>query len=114
VHVVIDRQEDAGNSDERSKLQHRPCRPVERHQVFSVAELEGHQDVHPHDDSGEGNDKVEKGTGTCTYLSSSCTPWYQARGSLCFHDHLDPRQHCGQKREDGDVARQTYYTCKMM
>lgn len=58
VHIVVHGQQHAGDSDERAELQHGPRGPVQGHEVLAVAELQGHQDEHLHDDGGERDDKV--------------------------------------------------------
>ena len=54
--AVGDRKQDAENGNQGSNLHHGPRRPVERHEILSITELEGHQgiDFHDHGDHRDG------------------------------------------------------------
>lgn len=52
---VHESQDDTAHRDERSDLNHGESRPVQGHEVLSVAELQSHQSKHLHDDRHQRN-----------------------------------------------------------
>jgi len=53
-HRMSDSEYDADDGDDRSDLQHGPCRPVQGHERLPVAELQRHEPKHLHDGEDHG------------------------------------------------------------
>lgn len=57
---VQERQDDAAHRDEGADLDHRPRRPVQRHEVLAVTELQREQREHFHDHDDDGDEHASR------------------------------------------------------